>query len=164
MLAETHSFAGIISNYPNDTYECRRHRCVLPKRLYFPLWWKCHYPNPNPNPAKTLANSNDLTLPRACPHPGTPLHKHKTSTFFFIMAEVASSAPQPAKNVVYCGVCSLPPEYCEFGGTSNLLCLLISISTNMLCQGQLRSAPTGSQKTTPRSTAPSTPKPPYPPT
>jgi len=34
------------------------------------------------------------------------------------MAEVASSAPQPAKNIVYCGVCSLPPEYCEFGGTT----------------------------------------------
>lgn len=33
------------------------------------------------------------------------------------MADVASSAPQPAKSVIYCGVCSLPPEYCEFGGT-----------------------------------------------
>jgi len=32
------------------------------------------------------------------------------------MAE-ASSAP-PAKQVLYCGVCSLPPEYCEFGGTT----------------------------------------------
>ncbi|KAK3724886.1 Translation machinery-associated protein 22 [Vermiconidia calcicola] len=25
---------------------------------------------------------------------------------------------RPAKKVVYCGVCSLPPEYCEFGGTT----------------------------------------------
>ncbi|KIW17104.1 translation machinery-associated protein 22 [Exophiala spinifera] len=33
-------------------------------------------------------------------------------------AEVAEhpSGP-PARQVVYCGVCSLPPEYCEFGGT-----------------------------------------------
>ncbi|KAK6435925.1 Translation machinery-associated protein 22 [Oleoguttula sp. CCFEE 5521] len=23
-----------------------------------------------------------------------------------------------AKNVIYCGVCTLPPEYCEFGGTT----------------------------------------------
>ncbi|KAF2201444.1 density-regulated protein DRP1 [Delitschia confertaspora ATCC 74209] len=29
------------------------------------------------------------------------------------MAEVESHA----KHVVYCGVCTLPPEYCEFGGT-----------------------------------------------
>ncbi|OTA23508.1 hypothetical protein BTJ68_13885 [Hortaea werneckii EXF-2000] len=25
---------------------------------------------------------------------------------------------RPAKHVVYCGVCSLPPEYCEYGGTT----------------------------------------------
>ncbi|KAF1813606.1 density-regulated protein DRP1 [Eremomyces bilateralis CBS 781.70] len=29
----------------------------------------------------------------------------------------AESIPQ-SKVVVYCGVCSLPPEYCEFGGTT----------------------------------------------
>ncbi|KAJ5162477.1 Translation machinery-associated protein 22 [Penicillium capsulatum] len=36
------------------------------------------------------------------------------------MAEVADSGPvEPqARHVVYCGVCSLPPEYCEFGGTA----------------------------------------------
>ncbi|KAJ5369441.1 Translation machinery-associated protein 22 [Penicillium cosmopolitanum] len=37
------------------------------------------------------------------------------------MAEVADS-PGPlepqARHVVYCGVCTLPPEYCEFGGTA----------------------------------------------
>ncbi|KAL2003311.1 hypothetical protein VTN02DRAFT_4324 [Thermoascus thermophilus] len=35
------------------------------------------------------------------------------------MAEVADGPPaEPqARHVVYCGVCSLPPEYCEFGGT-----------------------------------------------
>ncbi|KAL2005241.1 hypothetical protein VTN00DRAFT_2451 [Thermoascus crustaceus] len=35
------------------------------------------------------------------------------------MAEVADGPPaEPqARRVVYCGVCSLPPEYCEFGGT-----------------------------------------------
>ncbi|KAL3470072.1 translation machinery-associated protein 22 [Aspergillus californicus] len=36
------------------------------------------------------------------------------------MAEVAQSAPadiQP-RNITYCGVCTLPPEYCEFGGTA----------------------------------------------
>ncbi|PLB36735.1 putative RNA binding protein Tma22 [Aspergillus candidus] len=34
------------------------------------------------------------------------------------MSEVAQSGPaEPqARHVVYCGVCSLPPEYCEFGG------------------------------------------------
>ncbi|KAL6241260.1 Translation machinery-associated protein 22 [Rhinocladiella similis] len=31
------------------------------------------------------------------------------------VAEVPSGPP--ARHVVYCGVCSLPPEYCEFGGT-----------------------------------------------
>ncbi|KAK4636270.1 Translation machinery-associated protein 22 [Fulvia fulva] len=25
---------------------------------------------------------------------------------------------RPAKSVTYCGVCSLPPEYCEYGGTT----------------------------------------------
>jgi len=36
------------------------------------------------------------------------------------MAEVATESPTPipAKKVVYCGVCTLPPEYCEFGGTT----------------------------------------------
>ncbi|GAA90836.1 RNA binding protein Tma22 [Aspergillus luchuensis IFO 4308] len=36
------------------------------------------------------------------------------------MAEVAQSVPaeSQAKHVVYCGVCTLPPEYCEFGGTA----------------------------------------------
>ncbi|KAF2186842.1 density-regulated protein DRP1 [Zopfia rhizophila CBS 207.26] len=33
------------------------------------------------------------------------------------MTEVASSAEGFPKKVTYCGVCSLPPEYCEFGGT-----------------------------------------------
>ncbi|KAI4090183.1 MAG: hypothetical protein LQ339_008410 [Xanthoria mediterranea] len=31
--------------------------------------------------------------------------------------DAASSEPQ-ARHVIYCGVCSLPPEYCEFGGTA----------------------------------------------
>ncbi|KAJ5622796.1 Translation machinery-associated protein 22 [Penicillium lividum] len=36
------------------------------------------------------------------------------------MAEVADSGPvEPqARHIVYCGVCTLPPEYCGFGGTS----------------------------------------------
>ncbi|OKL58692.1 Translation machinery-associated protein 22 [Talaromyces atroroseus] len=35
------------------------------------------------------------------------------------MAEVADQPVEPrARHVVYCGVCTLPPEYCEFGGTS----------------------------------------------
>ncbi|KAJ9623602.1 Translation machinery-associated protein 22 [Taxawa tesnikishii (nom. ined.)] len=34
------------------------------------------------------------------------------------MAEVASQSPAPPKQVVYCGICSLPVEYCEFGGTT----------------------------------------------
>ncbi|ESZ90503.1 RNA-binding protein [Sclerotinia borealis F-4128] len=29
---------------------------------------------------------------------------------------VAPTEPQ-SRNIVYCGVCSLPPEYCEYGGT-----------------------------------------------
>lgn len=36
------------------------------------------------------------------------------------MADIATAAGPSelqAKQVVYCGVCSLPPEYCEFGGT-----------------------------------------------
>ncbi|KAJ5429083.1 Density-regulated protein DRP1 [Penicillium cf. griseofulvum] len=32
------------------------------------------------------------------------------------MAEVET--PAQARQVVYCGVCTLPPEYCEFGGTA----------------------------------------------
>ncbi|KAF7508358.1 Translation machinery-associated protein 22 [Endocarpon pusillum] len=27
------------------------------------------------------------------------------------------SSESQARNVIYCGVCTLPPEYCEFGGT-----------------------------------------------
>ncbi|KAJ6088265.1 Translation machinery-associated protein 22 [Penicillium sp. IBT 16267x] len=36
------------------------------------------------------------------------------------MAEVADSGPvEPqARHIVYCGVCTLPPEYCGFGGTA----------------------------------------------
>ncbi|CAI7635926.1 unnamed protein product [Penicillium pancosmium] len=35
------------------------------------------------------------------------------------MAEVADGPLEPqARHVVYCGVCTLPPEYCEFGGTA----------------------------------------------
>ncbi|KAJ5915267.1 Translation machinery-associated protein 22 [Penicillium verhagenii] len=36
------------------------------------------------------------------------------------MAEVADSGPvEPqARHIVYCGVCTLPPEYCSFGGTA----------------------------------------------
>ncbi|PSK42152.1 putative translation machinery-associated protein [Elsinoe australis] len=35
------------------------------------------------------------------------------------MADTESSpALAPPKQVAYCGVCSLPPEYCEFGGTT----------------------------------------------
>ncbi|KZF26699.1 RNA binding protein-like protein Tma22 [Xylona heveae TC161] len=37
------------------------------------------------------------------------------------MADAANGEGAPvepqARKVVYCGVCSLPPEYCEFGGT-----------------------------------------------
>ncbi|EMC93392.1 hypothetical protein BAUCODRAFT_239124 [Baudoinia panamericana UAMH 10762] len=38
------------------------------------------------------------------------------------MAEASSEAPtaaevRPPKQVIYCGVCTLPPEYCEYGGT-----------------------------------------------
>ncbi|KAH0162601.1 hypothetical protein KCU67_g5882, partial [Aureobasidium melanogenum] len=31
---------------------------------------------------------------------------------------MSETAVLPPKQVVYCGVCSLPPEYCEFGGTT----------------------------------------------
>ncbi|CAL5869978.1 uncharacterized protein PFLUO_LOCUS4211 [Penicillium psychrofluorescens] len=36
------------------------------------------------------------------------------------MTDVAESGPlEPqARHVVYCGVCTLPPEFCEFGGTA----------------------------------------------
>ncbi|KAK5126896.1 Translation machinery-associated protein 22 [Meristemomyces frigidus] len=38
------------------------------------------------------------------------------------MADTAATqAPtdaRPPKHVVYCGVCTLPPEYCEYGGTT----------------------------------------------
>ncbi|KAG2420554.1 hypothetical protein HFD88_000166 [Aspergillus terreus] len=35
------------------------------------------------------------------------------------MADVASAPVESrARHVVYCGVCTLPPEYCEFGGTA----------------------------------------------
>ncbi|KAF2718798.1 density-regulated protein DRP1 [Polychaeton citri CBS 116435] len=33
------------------------------------------------------------------------------------MADSESTAPPP-KKVLYCAVCTLPPEYCEFGGTT----------------------------------------------
>ncbi|PSS22970.1 hypothetical protein M430DRAFT_116672, partial [Amorphotheca resinae ATCC 22711] len=36
------------------------------------------------------------------------------------MADVESSgapAEPQSRNITYCGVCTLPPEYCEFGGT-----------------------------------------------
>jgi len=34
-------------------------------------------------------------------------------------AAVETAPPEPqAKNVVYCEVCTFPPEYCEFGGTT----------------------------------------------
>ncbi|EAS36953.3 translation machinery-associated protein 22 [Coccidioides immitis RS] len=33
--------------------------------------------------------------------------------------EVQTTSLEPqARHIVYCGVCSLPPEYCEFGGTA----------------------------------------------
>ncbi|KAL9613873.1 MAG: hypothetical protein Q9167_001610 [Letrouitia subvulpina] len=32
-------------------------------------------------------------------------------------ADNALSEPQ-ARHVIYCGICTLPPEYCEFGGTT----------------------------------------------
>lgn len=62
------------------------------------------------------------------------------------MAEVASTAPQPAKNVIYCGVCSLPPEYCEFGGKkqspsptspTKLISQLLSTGTTKKCSDWL---------------------------
>ncbi|OJD29277.1 translation machinery-associated protein 22 [Diplodia corticola] len=34
------------------------------------------------------------------------------------MADSEAAPPPEAKQVVYCGVCTLPPEYCEFGGTT----------------------------------------------
>ncbi|CAP92781.1 Pc16g01110 [Penicillium rubens Wisconsin 54-1255] len=34
------------------------------------------------------------------------------------MAEVETAPVVQARHVVYCGVCTLPPEYCEFGGTA----------------------------------------------
>ncbi|QKX53942.1 uncharacterized protein TRUGW13939_01022 [Talaromyces rugulosus] len=35
------------------------------------------------------------------------------------MADVADAPLEPrARHITYCGVCTLPPEYCEFGGTS----------------------------------------------
>jgi len=34
------------------------------------------------------------------------------------MAELEAPVVSHAKQVIYCGVCSLPPEYCEFGGTT----------------------------------------------
>jgi hypothetical protein len=34
------------------------------------------------------------------------------------METVSAALIEPqARSVVYCGVCSMPPEYCEFGGT-----------------------------------------------
>ncbi|KAK8226079.1 translation initiation factor SUI1 [Phyllosticta capitalensis] len=34
------------------------------------------------------------------------------------MAEAEAPQLAESKQVIYCGVCSLPPEYCEFGGTT----------------------------------------------
>ncbi|KAK0247237.1 Translation machinery-associated protein 22 [Friedmanniomyces endolithicus] len=35
------------------------------------------------------------------------------------MADTATATDaRPPKHVVYCGVCTLPPEYCEYGGTT----------------------------------------------
>ncbi|OQE16104.1 hypothetical protein PENSTE_c025G00463 [Penicillium steckii] len=34
------------------------------------------------------------------------------------MADVEAPIEPQARHVVYCGVCTLPPEYCEFGGTA----------------------------------------------
>ncbi|KAJ5549723.1 hypothetical protein N7535_002340 [Penicillium sp. DV-2018c] len=34
------------------------------------------------------------------------------------MAETETIPAEPARQIVYCGVCTLPPEYCEFGGTA----------------------------------------------
>ncbi|KAK1069316.1 Translation machinery-associated protein 22 [Friedmanniomyces endolithicus] len=35
------------------------------------------------------------------------------------MADTATATDaRPQKHVVYCGVCTLPPEYCEYGGTT----------------------------------------------
>ncbi|KAK0353922.1 Translation machinery-associated protein 22 [Friedmanniomyces endolithicus] len=35
------------------------------------------------------------------------------------MADTAPATDaRPPKHVVYCGVCTLPPEYCEYGGTT----------------------------------------------
>lgn len=34
------------------------------------------------------------------------------------MSAETEAQPSPPRQVVYCGVCSLPPEYCEFGGTT----------------------------------------------
>lgn len=33
------------------------------------------------------------------------------------MADTEAQEELQSRHVVYCGVCSLPPEYCEFGGT-----------------------------------------------
>jgi len=32
--------------------------------------------------------------------------------------EAETTQALPPRQVIYCGVCSLPPEYCEFGGTA----------------------------------------------
>ncbi|KAH8689204.1 putative RNA binding protein Tma22 [Talaromyces proteolyticus] len=34
------------------------------------------------------------------------------------MADVEAPLEPRARHITYCGVCTLPPEYCEFGGTS----------------------------------------------
>jgi density-regulated protein len=34
------------------------------------------------------------------------------------MADAPPPEVAPPRKVVYCGVCTLPPEYCEFGGTT----------------------------------------------
>ncbi|KAL2052994.1 hypothetical protein ABVK25_006631 [Lepraria finkii] len=35
-----------------------------------------------------------------------------------VPTEAAAPTGPQARHVIYCGVCSLPPEYCEFGGTA----------------------------------------------
>ncbi|KAJ5129184.1 uncharacterized protein N7515_005223 [Penicillium bovifimosum] len=34
------------------------------------------------------------------------------------MADTETVTAEQARQIVYCGVCTLPPEYCEFGGTA----------------------------------------------
>lgn len=69
--------------------------------------------NRNRNPSKSI--SNYPTLPH---HPSSNLKPSVLHTMAeAVPTEAAPTEPQ-ARHVVYCGVCSLPPEYCEFGGTA----------------------------------------------